>query len=128
MEKLVKMSLRQKNGEFKEYMFDYVPLSKRHEYIKKERDLSERKDEQGNFLPPSSDEYELMQIDFVASLFNDKTLTRKAILEGLDTTDSKLVQEIIRYRVLGFSETEDAERKKAVVDKILLGQNSTTSI
>jgi len=43
VEKLIKIHLRQKNGEYVEKMFDFVPLSKRHEYLKKERSLEARK-------------------------------------------------------------------------------------
>lgn len=124
MEKLVKIHLRQKNGEYVEKMFDFVPLSKRHEYLKKERALDERKDDHGKTIETTPEEYEYMQAEFVASLFNDKTVTTKALLDGLDTTDT-IIPEIVRYRVLGFSKKEDEAAKKAIQDNLLAGQNST---
>lgn len=125
MEKTVKISLRQKNGEVKDYYFDFVPLSKRHEYIKKERTLDERKDEDGAPIETTPVEYEQMQAEFVAGLFNDKSVTAKSLLEGLDTTEANVIPEIVRYRVLGFSKEEDEAAKKAIQDKLLAGQNST---
>ena len=65
-----------------------------------------------------------MQAEFVASLFNDKTVTTKALLDGLDTADT-IIPEIVRYRVLGFSKEEDEAAKKAIRDNLLAGQNST---
>ena len=125
MDKTVKISLRQKSGEAKDYFFDFVPLSKRHEYIKKERALDERKDENGAPIETTPDEYEYMQAEFVAGLFNDKAITAKALLDGLDTTDANVIPEIVRYRVLGFSKSEDEARKKVIQDSLLAGQNST---
>lgn len=124
MEKLIKIHLRQKNGEYVEKMFDFVPLSKRHEYLKKERSLEERKDKNGAPIETTADEYEYMQAEFVATLFNDKSVTAKTLLDGLDTSDT-IIPEIVRYRVLGFSKSEDEARKKAIQDSLLAGQNST---
>lgn len=121
----MKISIRQKDGNYEEKMFDFVPLSKRHEYLKKERDLSERKDENGLFIEPTADEYDKMQIDFVASLFGDKTVTGKTLTEGLDTYDMEIIRNIIRYRVLGFNKEEDDARKKAIQDNLSAGQNFT---
>lgn len=125
MEKTIKITLRQKNGEMKDYFFDFVPLSKRHEYIKKERALDERKDEDGAPIETTPVEYEEMQAEFVAGLFNDTSVTAKTLLEGLDTTEANIIPEIVRYRVLGFSQEEDEAAKKAIQDNLLAGQNST---
>lgn len=125
MDKTVKIRFRQKNGEMKEAYFDFVPLSKRHEYIKKERDLEERKDKDGQPIQTTADEYETLIAEFVASLFNDKTITAKVLLDGIDASDVDILRDIVRYRVLGFSKSEDQARKKAIQGKLLAGQNST---
>ena len=63
--------------------------------------------------------------EFVAGLFDDKEVTGKAILNGIDTLESEQITEIIRYRVLGFSKEEEEAAKKALAEELLLGENST---
>ena len=126
MERTIKLRLRQKNGEFKEYFQDFIPQSKRLEYIRLEAELESRKDENGEPILPTKVDYEELQAEFVAGLFADKEVTKKAILDGLDTLDQNVVFEIIRYRVLGFSKEEDELQKKAMMAE-LLGENFTTS-
>lgn len=126
MERTIKLSLRQKNGEYKEFMTDFVPYSKRQEYVSLENKLREKY--KGKQEEPDMSEYDEMQAEFVAGLFNSKEVTKKTIMDGLDTIDSEKIGEIIRYRVLGFSKEEDDLRKKAITEKLLAGEISTTSI
>lgn len=126
-ERTVKLVLRNESGKNCEYFFDYVPQSKKLEYIRKEAELENRLDEEGNKIIPTNVEYDELQAEFVANLFNDKKVTKKAILQGLDSQDFKQIYEIIRYRVLGFSKEEDEKAKKLLTEKLLAGQNSTIS-
>jgi len=129
-ERIVKLQLRDADGKAKEYFFDFVPQSKKLEYIRKEAALEERVDKEGNKIETTIEEYQEMQAEFVAGLFNDKLVTKKAILEGLDSHDYKQIWEIIRYRVLGHSRKEDEEAKKAQeeqIQKLLAGLDSTDS-
>lgn len=125
MDKTIKLRLRMKNGEYKTFMTDFVPFSKRQEYIRKEAELEERKDKDGNPIIPTQNDYSELQADFVASLFDDKEVTGKTILNGIDTLESNQIMEIIRYRVLGFSKEEEEAAKKALAEELLLGENST---
>lgn len=126
MERTVKLSLRQNNGKYKEFIIDFVPYSKRQEYVNLEKELQNKY--KGKPEGPDMSEYDEMQAEFVAGLFNSKEVTKKAIMEGLDTADSEQIGEIIRYRVLGFSKEEDELRKKAMTEKLLNGEISTTSM
>lgn len=129
-ERTVKLQLRDAEGKVKEHFFDFVPQSKKLEYIRKEAALEERVDKEGNKIETTLEEYQEMQAEFVAGLFNDKAVTKKAILEGLDSHDFKKIWEIVRYRVLGHSRKEDEEAKKAQEEqmkKLLAGPDSTTS-
>lgn len=129
-ERTVKLQLRDSNGKVKEYFFDFVPQSKKLEYIRKEAALEERVDKEGNKIETTIEEYQEMQAEFVASLFDDEAVTKKAILDGLDSQDFVKVWEIVRYRVLGHSRKEDEEAKKAQaeqIQKLLAGLDSTDS-
>lgn len=126
-ERTVKLVLRDESGKNCEYFFDYVPQSKKLEYIRKEAELENRVDEQGNKIIPTNADYDELQAEFVANLFNDKKVTKKAILQGLDSQDFKQIYGIIRYRVLGFSKEEDEKAKKLLTENLLAGQNSTIS-
>ncbi|GGI64744.1 phage tail assembly chaperone G [Enterococcus alcedinis] len=129
-ERTVKLQLRDDKGQMKEYFFDFVSQSKKLEYIRKEAALEERVDASGNKVETRLEDYQELQAEFVAGLFADKAVTKKAILEGLDSHDFKQIFEIIRYRVLGNSRKEDEEAKKAQEEqmkKLLAGLDSTTS-
>lgn len=88
--------------------------------------MENRKDESGELIKPTESDYMELQAEFVASLFNDKKVNKKAILEGLDTQDLDVIYDIVRYRVLGFSKEEDEALKKALAAEMSAGQNSTT--
>lgn len=122
MERTITLDLRMNNNKFKKFTQDFVPLSKRHEYIRLEKELEAQKEK-----TPTDQEYTEMQADFVAGLFDSDEVTKERILEGLDTADSQQILNIIRYRVLGFSEKEDEELKKAMTEEILAGENFTNS-
>lgn len=129
-ERTVKLQLRDEKGQLKEYFFDFVPQSKKLEYIRKEAALEERVDKEGNKIETTVEDYQEMQAEFVASLFADKAVTKKAILDGLDSQDFVKIWEIVRYRVLGHSRKEDEEAKKAQAEqirKMLAGLDSTDS-
>lgn len=127
MDKTIKLNLRMKNGDYKTFLTDFVPFSKRQEYIRLEAELQDRKDDEGKPMEATENEYAEMQSDFVATLFKEKEVTGKAIRDGLDTLDSDQIYEIIRYRILGFNKEEDESAKKAIQDNLLVGENSTIS-
>lgn len=121
-ERTIKLRLRNDDGEIKEYFCDFVPQSKKIEYIRKETEL-ERKNKGKE---TEIHEYDELQAEFVASLFDSDEVTKEAILNGLDSHDFKQIYDIVRYRVLGFSREEDEAAKKAMMEKLLAGQDSTT--
>ncbi|MEB8418988.1 hypothetical protein NGG16_16255 [Enterococcus casseliflavus] len=123
-ERMIKLRLRNSKGEYEEFFQDFVPFSKRLEYIRLEKELESRKDDDGNSITPTEIDYFELQADFIASLFSDKKVTKKAILEGLDAQEDDVIYEIVRYRVLGFSKEDDEKLKKALTAEVLAGQNS----
>lgn len=118
----IKLSLKNKKGEVKEYFCDFVPQSKKIEYIRKEAEL----EKQNEGKETEIHDYDELQAEFVAGLFESDEVTKEAILNGLDSHDFKQVYDIVRYRVLGFSREEDEAAKKAMMEQLLLGQDSTT--
>lgn len=111
---MIKLRLRNSKGEYEEFFQDFVPFSKRLEYIRLEKELESRKNDSGEVIPPGEIEYLELQTEFIAGIFNDKRVTKKAILEGLDAQEDDVIYEIIRYRILGYSKKEDEEIKKAL--------------
>lgn len=124
-ERTIKLSLRNSDGKVKEYFCDFVPQSKKIDYIRKEAELEQKnKDSEKE---TSIEEYDELQAEFVAGLFESDEVTKEAILNGLDSHDFKQVYDIVRYRVLGFSREEDEAAKKAMMEQLLPGQDFTTS-
>lgn len=121
----IKLSLKNKKGEVKEYFCDFVPQSKKIDYIRKEAELEQKNKELEK--ETSIEEYDELQAEFVAGLFESDEVTKEAILNGLDSHDFKQVYDIVRYRVLGFSREEDEAAKKAMMEQLLPGQDFTTS-
>lgn len=124
MKREAKLTLRQKNGAYKDYIIDFVSESQRLEYIRLEAELEERVDENGTPIKPTDLDYSAVQTKFVANLFGVK---EKEILDGLDSLDRSQIYDIIRYRVLGFNKEEDERLKKALMEEALAGENFTTS-
>lgn len=124
-ERTIKLSLRNSDGKVKEYFCDFVPQSKKIDYIRKEAELEQKNKESEK--ETSIEEYDELQAEFVAGLFESDEVTKEAILNGLDSHDFKQVYDIVRYRVLGFSREEDEAAKKAMMEQLLPGQNFTTS-
>lgn len=124
-ERTIKLSLRNSDGKVKEYFCDFVPQSKKIDYIRKEAELEQKSKELEK--ETSNEEYSELQAEFVAGLFESDEVTKEAILNGLDSHDFKQVYDIVRYRVLGFSREEDEAAKKAVMEQLLPGQDFTTS-
>lgn len=122
MERQIKLSLRMPNNKYQDFTQDFVPFSKRQDYIRKEADLEKKfKGE----VPES--EYIKLQTEFVANLFEDERVTPELLNNGLDTLDRDKIFEIIRYRVLGYNKEEEDKLKKAQMEEILAGLTSTTS-
>ena len=86
--------------------------------------ISEKKQNEGK--ETEIHDYDELQAEFVAGLFESDEVTKEAILNGVDSHDFKQVYDIVRYRVLGFSREEDEAAKKAMMEQLLLGQDSTT--
>lgn len=107
-ERTIKLSLRNSDGKVKEYFCDFVPQSKKIEYIRKEAEL----EKQNEGKETEIHDYDELQAEFVAGLFESDEVTKEAILNGLDSHDFKQVYDIVRYRVLGFSREEDEAAKK----------------
>lgn len=124
-ERTIKLSLRNSDGKVKEYFCDFVPQSKKIDYIRKEAELEQKSKELEK--ETSIEEYGELQAEFVAGLFESDEVTKEAILNGLDSHDFKQVYDIVRYRVLGFSREEDEAAKKAMMEQLLPGQDFTTS-
>ena len=122
-ERTIKLSLRNSDGKVKEYFCDFVPQSKKIDYIRKEAEL----EKQNEGKETEIHDYDELQAEFVAGLFESDEVTKEAILNGLDSHDFKQVYDIVRYRVLGFSREEDEAAKKAMMEQLLVGQDSTTS-
>ena len=122
-ERTIKLSLRNSDGKVKEHFCDFVPQSKKIDYIRKEAEL----EKQNEGKETEIHDYDELQAEFVAGLFESDEVTKEAILNGLDSHDFKQVYDIVRYRVLGFSREEDEAAKKAMMEQLLVGQDSTTS-
>lgn len=120
-ERTIKLELVMSDGKTKKFLCDFVPQSKRLEYIRKEMALQAEKEE------PSQNDYDEIQAEFVASLFDEEEVTKDAILNGMDAQDFPKIYDIIRYRVLGFKREDDEALKKAVADQLLVGQDTTSS-
>jgi len=116
----IKLILRQKNGQFKTFIQEFVPYRKRLEYIKLESDIASKYEKTDETQKNDEDDKRLelqdMQVDFVASLFEDKAVTKDAILDGLDSESSDQIMDIILFRVLGLerAEVENSDSKKEV--------------
>lgn len=121
-DRIIKLRIRDSKGDFQEYFQDFVPYSKRLDFIRKERELENRKDDEGKTITTTLDEYLELQAEFVAGLFDDKRVTKKAIMDGVDTTDDTL-SEIIKYRVL--RHTNPDEQVKKILEKS--GGGNTTN-
>ena len=122
----IKLKLRNKKGEFKTYYQEFVPYRKRLDYLKEEAELTDEYekfvqqlpvDNNGKPIIPTAEytDYELklanFRAEFVANLFDDKAVTKDAILDGMEPTDATdEIMNIIMYDVLGYKkEDEDDE-------------------
>jgi hypothetical protein len=121
-DRIIKLRIRDSKGDVQEYFQDFVPYSKRLDFIRKERELENRTDDEGKQIATTLDEYLELQAEFVAGLFDDKRVTKKAIMDGVDTTDDTL-SEIIKYRVL--RHTNPDEQVKKILEKS--GGGNTTN-
>lgn len=109
-DRIIKLRIRDSKGDVQEYFQDFVPYSKRLDFIRKERELESRTDDEGKPITTTLDEYLELQAEFVAGLFDDKRVTKKAIMDGVDTTDDTL-SEIIKYRVLRHTKPDEQVKK-----------------
>ena len=125
----IKLKLRNKKGEFKTYYQEFVPYRKRLDYLKEEAEITDEYekfvqqlpvDNNGKPIIPTAEytDYELklanFRAEFVANLFDDKAVTKDAILDGMEPSDaSDEIMNIIMYDVLGYKkEDEDEEGPK----------------
>lgn len=124
-EREIALELRMPDNKFKTFTQNFVPFSKRQEYIRLEKELEEKY--KGAEVP--EEEYINLQAGFVANLFEDETVTKDLILNGLDSLDRSKIYDIVRYRVLGYSKSEDERLKKLLMEneKTLLGKDFTNS-
>lgn len=120
-DRIIKLRIRDSKGNVQEYFQDFVPYSKRLDFIRKERELESRTDDEGKPIETTLDEWLELQAEFVAGLFDDKRVTKKAILDGIDTADDS-ISKIIRYRVL--RHTNPDEEVKKILEKSA-GGNTT---
>ncbi|MGM0117388.1 phage tail assembly chaperone G [Enterococcus sp. AZ189] len=125
MERKIELELRMPDNEFKTFVQEFVPFQKRYDYIRLEKELEEKAAEEERLAEEI--EYDQLQIQFIADLFESKEVTKDLILSGLDTADRRKIYEIIRYRVLGFNKADDEAAKKAMAEEILNGATSTSS-
>lgn len=125
----IKLKLRNKKGEFKTYYQEFVPYRKRLDYLKEEAEITDEYekfvqqlpvDNNGKPIIPNAEytDYELklanFRAEFVANLFDDKAVTKDAILDGMEPSDATdEIMNIIMYDVLGYKkEDEDEEAPK----------------
>lgn len=125
----IKLKLRNKKGEFKTYYQEFVPYRKRLDYLKEEAEITDEYEKFVQQLPVDNDgkpiiptveytDYELklanFRAEFVANLFDDKAVTKDAILDGMEPSDATdEIMNIIMYDVLGYKkEDEDEEAPK----------------
>ncbi|XBG80734.1 hypothetical protein V4S33_07180 [Enterococcus cecorum] len=125
----IKLKLRNKKGEFKTYYQEFVPYRKRLDYLKEEAEITDEYekfvqqlpvDNNGKPIIPTAEytDYELklanFRAEFVANLFDDKAVTKDAILDGMEPSDATdEIMNIIMYDVLGYKkEDEDEEGPK----------------
>lgn len=102
----IKLNLRMPDGKFKDFVQTFVPVSKTLEYFKLESDLYV--EYKGKIPQGVLDE---RRIEFVAGLFEDETVTKELILNGLDTTDTHVIMDIINERVMGVKPEEKTKKK-----------------
>ena len=125
----IKLKLRNKKGEFKTYYQEFVPYRKRLDYLKEEAEITDEYEKFVQQLPVDNNDkpiiptaeytdYELklanFRAEFVANLFDDKAVTKDAILDGMEPSDATdEIMNIIMYDVLGYKkEDEDEEAPK----------------
>ena len=125
----IKLKLRNKKGEFKTYYQEFVPYRKRLDYLKEESEITDEYEKFVQQLPVDNNgkpiiptaEYTIYELklanfraEFVANLFDDKAVTKDAILDGLEPSDATdEIMNIIMYDVLGYKkEDEDEEAPK----------------
>lgn len=121
----IKLKLRNKKGEFKTYYQEFVPYRKRLDYLKEEAEITDEYekfvqqlpvDNNGKPIIPTAEytDYELklanFRAEFVANLFDDKAVTKDAILDGMEPSDATdEIMNIIMYDVLGYKKEEGDE-------------------
>lgn len=125
MERKIELELRMPDNRFQTFAQEFIPFQKRYDYIRLEKELEEQAAKDERLVEEI--EYDQLQIQFVADLFESKEVTKDLILNGLDTSDRHKIYEIIRYRVLGFNKADDEAAKKAMAEEILNGATSTNS-
>ena len=106
-----------------------MPYRKRLDYLKEEAEITDEYekfvqqlpvDNNGKPIIPTAEytDYELklanFRAEFVANLFDDKAVTKDAILDGMEPSDATdEIMNIIMYDVLGYKkEDEDEEAPK----------------
>ena len=110
----VKLKLRNKKGEFKTYYQEFVPYRKRLDYLKEEAEITDAFEAIENPTSNERTKYELdladFRAEFVANLFDDKAVTKDAILDGMKTSDAMdTIMNIILYDVLGYKKEDEDE-------------------
>lgn len=110
----IKLKLRNKKGEFKTYYQEFVPYRKRLDYLKEEAEITDVFEAIENPTSNERTKYELdlveFRAEFVANLFDDKAVTKDAILDGMEPSDAtEAIMNIILYDVLGYKKEDEDE-------------------
>ena len=121
----IKLKLRNKKGEFNTYYQEFIPYRKRLDYLKEEAEITDEYekfvqqlpvDDKGKPIIPTAEytAYELklanFRAEFVANLFDDKAVTKDAILDGMEPSDATdKIMNIIMYDVLGYKKEDGDE-------------------
>lgn len=110
----IKLKLRNKKGEFKTYYQEFVPYRKRLDYLKEEAKITDVFEKIENPTSNERTKYELdlieFRAEFVANLFDDKAVTKDAILDGMEPSDAtEAIMNIILYDVLGYKKEDGDE-------------------
>lgn len=97
---MLKLDLRNKNGEIEHYEQSFVPVSKLIESLKMTPE---------NYPELDSAGWAEKNAEFMASLFDDKAVTKKAILEGVAAWDFDHIVESFDAAILGIDPKKEME-------------------
>ncbi|WP_203663538.1 phage tail assembly chaperone G [Lacticaseibacillus sp. 53-4] len=97
---MLKLDLRQKNGDIEHYEQAFVPVSKLIEALKMTPEYFPELDNAG---------WTEKNAEFMASLFDDKAVTKKAVIEGIASWDFNDICGEINDQLMGVDPKKEME-------------------